>query len=114
MLDKRFTKMKSIEDYMNNKETIKVYGDPSSDIVIVFFGSTKGPILEAMDLLKEKGISAKLIHFSWIYPFDGKRIKDILDREKHLIDVEGNGTGQFAKILKQETGFDIKEKLLKI
>jgi 2-oxoglutarate ferredoxin oxidoreductase subunit alpha len=110
MADKRARKVNAI---ISRFPMPSIYGESDSQITFVSFGSTKGPILEAIKLLQEKGISAKLIHFSWVYPMDGSKIKELLKNEKRLIDVEGNGTGQFAKLIMQETGIDIQEKLLK-
>jgi len=110
MADKRLKKRETI---INNSPMPSVYGDEEAKLTFVSFGSTKGPILEAMKLLKEKGISSKLIHFSWVYPLNGGKVKELLRNEKRLIDVEGNGTGQLAKLLMQESGIEIKEKLLK-
>jgi 2-oxoglutarate ferredoxin oxidoreductase subunit alpha len=110
MTDKRSRKMQTI---IKNSQLPSRYGDVESQITFVSFGSTKGPILEAMRLLKEKGVTAALLHFSWVYPLDGKKIKDILQKEKRLIDIEENSTGQFAKYLMMETGIEISEKLLK-
>lgn len=110
MVDKRARKQKTI---IANAPLPTRYGDADSQLTFVSFGSTKGPILEAMKLLKEKGITSALLHFSWVYPLDGKKIKALLEREKRIIDVEQNSTGQFAKYLMMETGIEIKEKLLK-
>jgi len=110
MADKRLRKRETI---ISNSPMPSVYGDEDGKITFVSFGSTKGPILEAMKLLKEKGIPSKLIHFSWVYPLNGGKVKELLRNEKRLIDVEGNGTGQLAKLLMQESGIEIKEKLLK-
>jgi len=110
MADKRKRKFQTIID---NAPLPTVYGEQKSDVTFVSFGSTKGPILEAIKLLAGKKIPAKLIHFSWVYPLDGNKIKKLLEKEKRLIDVEGNGTGQLAQLIKMETGIEIKEKLLK-
>ena len=110
MADKRVRKVNAI---ISRFPMPSIYGESDSQITFVSFGSTKGPILEAIKLLQGKGISAKLIHFSWVYPMDGSKIKELLKNEKRFIDVEGNGTGQFAKLIKLETGIDIQEKLLK-
>jgi 2-oxoglutarate ferredoxin oxidoreductase subunit alpha len=110
MTDKRARKEQTIIDHA--PLPIR-YGDENSEITFVSFGSTKGPILEAMSLLKEKGKTSALLHFSWVYPLDGKKMKEVLQKEKRLIDVEQNGTGQLGKYLMMETGIDIPEKLLK-
>lgn len=110
MVDKRARKVTSI---IQNAPLPTVYGDADSQITFVAFGSTKGPILEAMKVLKAKGVTSKLIHFTWVYPLDGLKIKEMLGKEKRLVDVEMNGTGQLAKLLKEEAGVEIAEKLLK-
>jgi 2-oxoglutarate ferredoxin oxidoreductase subunit alpha len=110
MVNKRAKKLNAI---IAKSPTPSVYGEKDSQITFVSWGSTKGPILEAMELLKAKKISTKLIHFSWVYPLDKEKVKAVLQNEKRLIDVEGNGTGQLAKLLAMETGIDIKERLLK-
>jgi len=110
MVDKRAKKMTAI---VESAPLPSVYGDADSDVTFVSFGSTKGPILEAIKTLKEKNISSKLIHFSWVYPLPEEKVKDMLSREKRLISVEGNSTGQLASLLKEVSGVEIKEKLLK-
>lgn len=110
MTDKRLRKLTAI---ISHSPTPVIYGDTDSELTFVSFGSTKGPILEAMKILQEKGMRTKLIHFSWVYPLDGEKLKKLLQSEKRLVDVEGNGTGQLAKLIMQVSGVDIQEKLLK-
>jgi 2-oxoglutarate ferredoxin oxidoreductase subunit alpha len=110
MTDKRARKHQTIID---RAPLPTRYGDENSEITFVSYGSTKGPVLEAMSLLKEKRKTSALLHFSWVYPLDGKKVKEVLQKEKRLVLVEQNGTGQLAKYLMMETGIDISEKLLK-
>jgi 2-oxoglutarate ferredoxin oxidoreductase subunit alpha len=110
MTDKRLRKLNTI---INHSPVPTIYGDTDSELTFVSFGSTKGPILEAMTVLKKKGISTKFIHFSWVYPLNAGKVKELLQNEKRLIDIEGNGTGQLAKLILEVSGIDIREKLLK-
>lgn len=88
-----------------------VYGDlDTSEIVFVSWGSNKGPIMEAM---KELGEKACLVHFTYIYPLDQRKILPFFSKGKRYVLVENNQTGQFGRLLREQTGIDIEEKLLK-
>lgn len=92
----------------------KIYGDfNKAETVFVAWGSIKGPILEAMRLLKEEKKQTALIHFNHVYPLDEKKIKNLFKVKKNYLLVENNSEGQFGKLLKQETGINIEHKLLK-
>jgi len=110
MANKRFRKTKAI---LAKMPLPKVYGDENADITFVAWGSTRGSILEAMKMLKNKGVTSKLIHFRWVYPLNESVIAPLLAGEKRIVDVENNGTAQLAEVIREETGVTIKEKLLK-
>lgn len=92
----------------------KIYGDfDKAETVFVAWGSMKGPVLEAIKLLKENKKEIALIHFTHLYPLDGEKVKNLFSAKKHYVLLENNSEGQFGKLLKQEAGVDLKEKLLK-
>ena len=111
MLDKRFNKKaRNIELEMQNKETVKVYGDAMSENAIIFFGSTKSPVLEASKYFEK---SVKLIQIIWLEPFDVVRVIKELENKKRIICVEANHNGQLASLIREKTGFEITEKILR-
>lgn len=110
MVDKRMQKMNTIQD-MAPAPT--VYGDDHADITFVSFGSLKGVILEAMNILKKNGTHTKLIHFSWVYPLAEEKVRILLQGEKRLVCLEQNATGQLASLIREKTGILITEKWLK-
>lgn len=87
------------------------FGVSDPDVVLVGWGSTYGAIRESIDRLIKEGFNAGLLHFSDVYPLPYKQLEKY--RSKRLISVEGNATGQFALLIRRETGIDIKEKILK-
>jgi len=92
----------------------KLFGDfEKSSIVFVSWGSTRGPIIEAQKILKEKGIETALLNFTHIYPMDKNVILPLLSKAKRYILVENNSQAQFGKLLRMEIGIEIKDKLLK-
>jgi 2-oxoglutarate ferredoxin oxidoreductase subunit alpha len=84
-----------------------LYGNDHPDIVLTGWGSTYGVIKEAVDSLsKEKSIA--MLHFSELFPLPAPESSDylkLLKNAKIAICIENNATGQFAHLLRAETGF---------
>lgn len=110
MIDKRFEKMEKIENEMKDRENVKTYGDSASENAIVFFGSTKSPVLEAAKYLNKP---AKLVQIVWLEPFDKERVLSELGGVKKIIGVEANRNGQLISLIREKTGIEITEKILK-
>jgi len=112
MVDKRlFKKLPLIRQEM---EPPALYGDSNPEVVIAGWGSNYGIMKEAVDELSfplnkggRRGDIA-MLHFSEIYPFpstDKYDYLNVLKNAKTAICIENNATGQFARLLKAETGF---------
>jgi len=104
MVDKRlFRKLPRMQDEVAPPF---LYGDRDPDIVLVCWGSLYGPMREAVDVLSASyGIA--LLHFSELSPFPGTGRFDylgLLGKAKLTICVEQNATGQFARLMRTETG----------
>ncbi len=114
MVDKRlFKKLPLIRQEI---EPPLFYGDDKPGIVIAGWGSTYGVMKEAVDTLsKERSIA--MLHFSEIYPFpssiDYPQYLNLLNNAALSICIENNATGQFAHLMKAETGYEFKEKINK-
>jgi len=87
--------------------TPEVNGD--RDIAVVGWGSTQHIIKEAVERIADKRLS--IVHFSWVYPLSESQLAP-LQKAKHLIVVENNATGQFAKLLRLH-GVSVDEQILK-
>ncbi|NTW22311.1 2-oxoacid:acceptor oxidoreductase subunit alpha [Candidatus Falkowbacteria bacterium] len=97
------------------------YGSPKARITLVAWGSTKGPILDAIKLLpadKQKQIA--LLHLNIIWPFPNKKVTEaikpvtgLLAKPKKVVLIENNSQAQLGQIIRQETGIEIKDKILK-
>jgi 2-oxoglutarate ferredoxin oxidoreductase subunit alpha len=82
-------------------------GSPEADVTLIGFGSTWGPITEAVEFLRQAGITANHLHIKWIVPLHAAVIVDVLSRSKRTIMVENNYSGQFYRYLRSETGLDV-------
>lgn len=105
MVEKRLRKLKAIEKDMLPPI---VHGPEVADITFVTWGTTKGPIVEAI-----QNLSANVIQFPWLFPFPTDATIKLLGNAKRIIDVEQNATGQLASLIREHTGIAIIEKLLK-
>ncbi|OGH09725.1 MAG: hypothetical protein A2152_03890 [Candidatus Levybacteria bacterium RBG_16_35_6] len=105
-MEKRMRKLKTLESEMPDPT---LFGPCDADITLVSFGSNKGSILEALKLFN----NVNFLHLTWLNPFPVKRVKEILEKSRYVIDVEANFTGQLANLIKGKTGFEIKDRFLK-
>ena len=87
----------------------QVFGPAKAKTTLVSWGSNKGAILDALPSLPD----TNLIHFSWLWPFPLAQFLALIAHQPRLITVAGNATGQLAKLISQETGIMIKDKILK-
>lgn len=110
MVDKRFRKIKKLIEEI---PLPKIYGPIDAEITIWSWGSCKGPILEAMNILNQKEKKVNLIHFTYLYPFDSESIEGIIGESNKNVVVENNKTSQLAKIIMMNTSYKIKNKILK-
>ncbi len=92
----------------------QTYGNlEEADDIFVTWGSNKGVILDAMEYLEGEKKKVAMIHFTHVFPLNVEAIAPLFKHKGRYILVENNSRGQFGRLLRQETGIDIKEKLLK-
>lgn len=113
MNDKRFKKLDALTKELENHETIKVYGPKKADATIVSWGSTKGPIREAMKVLKEKGKSVNFLQILFLCPFPVGKIKEQMQSTKKTIIVENNKTSQLSSLIQEHLLTALDHKILK-
>jgi len=102
MMEKRMRKVAGIEAAVPPPV---LWGPPDADVTLIGWGSTKGVIEEACEILTEQGILASQLQIRWLVPLHGNAILDILKGTRHTIIVENNYSGQFARYLRSETSF---------
>jgi len=102
MMEKRMRKVAGIEAAVPPPE---LWGPRHADVTLIGWGSTKGVIEEACEILTEQGIPANQLQIRWLVPLHGDAILGILKGTRHTIIVENNYSGQFARYLRSETSF---------
>src|ERR1700757_1936207 len=102
MMEKRMRKVAGIEAAVPPPALM---GPRDADVTLIGWGSTKGVIEEACEILTAQGIPANQLQIRWLVPLHGEGILEILKNSRHTIIVENNFSGQFARYLRSETSF---------
>ena len=108
MVEKRNKKIKKFID----TEIINpsFFGNKDYEILLISWGSTKNIVLSAIENIENEKIG--YLHFPLVWPLP-KIIDEYIRKSKKTIVIENNYNSQFSKLIKMETGIEIKEKILK-
>lgn len=111
MVNKRFRKMQGVEQDLLEPE---VYGAKEGKTLLIGWGSTAGPIKESIDLLNEKEPGEYMaLLFNDVYPLPTNMLEKYVPHADKVINVEQNATGQFAGLIREETGITMDHSILK-
>jgi len=82
----------------------EVFGDPAGDLLLVGWGSTFGPIREAVNRIRSNGSEVSCIHLRHLHPLPNG-LADVFKRFRRVVVVEMNdaglyGYGQLATLLR--------------
>ena len=110
MVEKRLKKGVGITNEVLPSE---VQGDKRPDLMLVSWGSSKGAVEEVASHLRSEGERIATLHFSQVWPLVPEKIMGHLESAREVVCVEGNATGQMARLIRRETGFHIKKQVLR-
>ncbi len=110
MMDKRFKKLALAA--MELPPPI-LYGEKDAPITIIGFGSTKITVLEAMKWLKKEGISVNFLQVAFLSPFPVDAVSQAIKSAKKTLVIEGNMSGQFEGLIREQTGLSIEHNFRK-
>jgi len=113
MADKRFKKLDALAKYLEKYETTKLYGPHEADVTILGWGSTKGPIREAMKLLRNEHLKVNYLQILYLTPFPVASVQRISKSAKTRVVVENNKTSQLSSLMREHLLIDIDHKILK-
>jgi 2-oxoglutarate ferredoxin oxidoreductase subunit alpha len=110
MQEKRMAKLEAIRQKVAPP---LLEGLAEAEVTLVGWGSTWGAIHEAVEQLAEAGITANHLHIKLLFPFQSEAVTALLSQSRRVIVVEVNGSGQFARHLRAETGITAHATILK-
>jgi 2-oxoglutarate ferredoxin oxidoreductase subunit alpha len=103
MMEKRIGKLDLVDKEVPLEMKVNFFGDKDSENIVVSWGSPKGAIIEALNQLKDEGLSLGFIQVRMIHPLPSAYLKQMLQGKKRIIDVEDNITAQLGGIITQYT-----------
>ena len=110
MVDKRLKKM----DGLRREAVPPSYQGPDRpDLLLLSWGSSQGVVQETAKMLHSDSRQVATLHFSQVWPLVPEQFLQRLQQAESVIAVESNATGQFARLLRRETGFDIAQQVLR-
>ncbi len=110
MHDKRLRKLKGLVQELGG---ITSAGPAAAPLALVCWGSSLGPVAEAVARLNDSGTPARMVHLSELWPFPKEVVQQALGQAQKTVLVEMNATGQLNRLLRQETGLQADELVLK-
>ncbi len=101
MTAKRRNKLRKLAEEIPVPE---IYGDAEGDVLLVGWGSTYGPVHDAVKLAREHGEKVGALHLRHVHPFPNG-LEKVFARFKRIVVVEMNdqglyGFGQLATVLR--------------
>jgi len=91
----------------------EVLGAPADDLVVCW-GSTAGPALEAAEILRARGRKIAVAVFRHLYPLNLERVRQALAGFRRIVSLEGNYSGQLGKLLQMEACIPIHRHIGKV
>ncbi len=109
MVDKRRRKEAVIRD---NLLPLEAAGDSNPELLIVSWGSTKPATFSVMETMRQRGQKVGALHLAQVWPLPNEELLARLKSADRVVCVEGNANGQLARVIRQETGFQVDRSLL--
>jgi len=106
MIDKRFRKAEGLRRHVEGLSPLRVYGDEEPEITLVGWGSTKGPALDALSLLRDEGVRARFVQVVYMEPFPGRELGTLLAGGGSLLLLETNRTAQLGRLIRLNCGVE--------
>jgi 2-oxoglutarate ferredoxin oxidoreductase subunit alpha len=109
-MEKRLRKYTGLRKEIESPLT---YGADKAEITLISWGSTYGAVHEAVDILRGGGMPVNMLQLNQLWPFPAEELSDALSSVRTSYVVEGNASGQLARLIRTETGIKVSGKILK-
>ena len=113
MMKKRMRKILTADEIIPESMRVSLFGPTNADLTLVGWGSTKGPILDAMPDIEEEGHTVNFVQIRYMMPFPSKFVYQVLSKSKTTILVENNYSGQLGGLIRETCGIAMDHKVLK-
>jgi 2-oxoglutarate ferredoxin oxidoreductase subunit alpha len=114
-MEKRYRKLDAALPDIEAWGMYEEFGDSDAALGIIGWGSTIGPVREAVARAKENGIPVAVFYPKALFPLPDARLKAFLAHRQAVIVPEMNYTGQFAGMLRARAqSYGIERPIVKL
>ena len=114
-MEKRYRKLESALPDIEAWGMYEQFGDDDAALGIIGWGSTIGPVREAVARAQENGIPVAVFYPKALFPLPDARLKAFLEKRQAVIVPEMNFTGQFAGMLRARAqSYGIERPIVKL
>jgi 2-oxoglutarate ferredoxin oxidoreductase subunit alpha len=114
-MEKRYRKLDAALPDIEAWGMFEQFGDPDAALGIIGWGSTIGPVREAVARAAENGIPVAVFYPKALFPLPDARLKAFLEKRQAVIVPEMNYTGQFAGMLRARAqSYGIERPIVKV
>ncbi len=106
MSNKRMRKLETLREQIPEPE---YFGSKNPETLFVGYGSAGNTVQDTLKHYPNIGY----LHYQYIYPLKYEKLLEMNNNHTKIVLIENNQTGEFGKLIKQESGLEIKERLLK-
>lgn len=105
--EKRARKLaNALQDY-KAWQMFETFGAPDAPVAIVGWGSTIGPVREAVERAAAEGMPVAVLYPKLLYPLPVEHIGEFIENRQAIIVPELNFTGQFGRMLQAQYNREI-------
>ncbi len=91
----------------------ELIGCKKPEVLLVSWGSTRSVIVDLLEEEAMKEAKVGYLHYAYLWPLKTDLLMLLMKKAKKVILVEGNALGQLGMLIRQQTGMEIKDKVLK-
>ena len=114
MTEKRHRKVDTARKAIQSMPVSDRWGDPTAEIGIMGWGSTKGAVLEAMERVAADNLRVEAFYTRALIPMPDELIRSFLRGKRAVIVPEINYRGMFANVLEHRYSREIVENGIRI
>lgn len=101
-MQKRSKKVRSAVADAGKWDMFERFGDEDAPVAIVGWGSTIGPVREAVERVQAEGMKVAVLYTKMIFPLPSAVIGKFIEKRQAILVPEMNFTGQFARMIQAE------------
>jgi 2-oxoglutarate ferredoxin oxidoreductase subunit alpha len=113
MMEKRAKKLEVAAREIPLSEKLTIFGDPNAEVLILSWGSPKGAILDALEVLHAEKHSVCFVQCRLLCPLPSDDLAQLLQKAKRRVCIENNYSGQFAGLVRESTGIAMDHLIVK-